>query len=182
MMKAILLMHQSKYPLMQIEDYLKLIHQSVYGPAHISHQPNRDQLLAYLHHEMNLSVDDPSTSWIEPIGNHYFRVSIQPVKKRWMTDSVLIDAFFQSMIDPLFEDVNDMMKHHLEELKMLIEKGIILLDQVKSMETIINYQNQGYQAIHHSDIYRKTYHPHYRVIHQKHMKTIIEQIERKTIQ
>lgn len=171
MMKNILLAHSALYPQMHIEDYMKLIHQSVYGPAHISEQPNREQLLSFLRHEIMNSKTYLETPMIEMIGNDYYRVSIEAVKHGLITDIQLIDAFYQSILHSPKKDAftDHVMSVELKQFQILVENRSIQLDVAKTKEMIVWYQKQGYPPIHHSENYRLFYHPHYRLIHQKYI-------------
>jgi hypothetical protein len=167
-MIEIWLQHQKRYPLMQVQDYIKLLHQAVYGPRHASSQPDRKRLLSYLNEEIETSHPMDDGQLLIDIGNGYYRISIECVSQGVMSASDLSEAFFESMMSsPMVSELlHQQMDNRLNELLEWIHQGIIHLNPIDAKAFIVWYQKQGYPAIHHSDIYRNHYHPHYRVVHQ----------------
>ncbi len=168
-MNEIWLLHQKRYPLMQIQDYIKLLHQAIYGPRHALSQPDRNRLLSYLNEEIESSQRFYDAQHFIEIGNGYYRISIECVNQGVMTANEFSEVFFKSMMSSpvISEHLHHQMDKRLNELLELIHQGMIHLDPIHAKEFIEWYQKQGYPAIHHSDAYRKNYHPHYRVVHQQ---------------
>lgn len=52
-LKDVLLKHYQRYPEMKIEDYVKLIYQQTFGPAHFSKKADYVHTLSYLIKELN---------------------------------------------------------------------------------------------------------------------------------
>jgi hypothetical protein len=162
----ILIEHNKRYPGMYVEDFIKLIHQSTFGPAHFSKGPNKKKLLKFLKKENENFEFYHGTPIIESIGNDYVRVSLLAVLKKEISETELINAFFVSMKESPKPD-NALKLLFVEKLSILlglIKDRVIKLDYVLSKAYIENYLKEGMQPMHHSDYYRTHYHPHYRVV------------------
>ncbi len=162
----ILIEHNKRYPGMHIEDFIKLIHQSTFGPAHFSKKPNKKKLLKFLKKENENFEFYHHTPMIESIGNDYVRVSLLSVLKKEISENELMNAFFISMKESPKPD-NALKLLFVEKLSILlglIKDRVIKLDYVLSKAYIENYLKEGMQPMHHSDFYRTHYHPHYRVV------------------
>jgi len=165
-LSRILIEHNKRYPGMQVEDFIKLIHQSTFGPAHFAKNPNKKQLIKYLRKEMEAFDFYPQTPTVESIGNGYVRVSLLAVLKKEMKESEMIDAFYMSMKHSPKPD-NALKLLFVEKLSILlglIRDRQIKLDYVLSKAYVETYLKQGMLPMHHSDYYRSHFHPHYRVI------------------
>jgi len=170
-MKHILLEHSNRYPKMEINDYVKLIHQSVFGPAHFSKQPNKEQLINYLKEELFSFKHYPKTPMIEPIGNDYYRLSLNLIINNILTVEKLASLFLFSMKTNLNNQQNliKQMNHHLNLLLRMVKNKEIDLDYENSSQFVDQYRMSDFPAIHHSITYQKLYFPHYRVVHQKYL-------------
>lgn len=178
-MKNILLEHYQNYPLMTIEDYIKLIHQSVFGPKHFSSQPNQKDLMQYLEKEIEIMSKIEKTSYLDQIGFGYYRVDINAIHFHFISKETLIESFYKSMQrDVKKEEAIIVMNQMFDTLIALIRNQEIPLDFTQSETFIAQYQSLGYPAIHHSEIYRINYAPHYRVIHQNDLNiTMLQQLK-----
>jgi hypothetical protein len=147
----LLLAHKLKYPLIQPSDLTKLVYQSYFGPAHLIDNP--ESSMAYLVEECEYIKANQLLSYnqdlIEDIGKNYVRVNLIPFLNEGLALEDLNKALVLSASVPT-------KAHNLESRKLLE-----------------NIPSQGY---HHSDIYRSTYHPHYRVIHKDYLSIIRRKI------
>ncbi len=168
-MKEILIKHSLRYPLMELEDYLKLLYQSYFGPVHIMHQPSKERLLSYLEKELKTAEYSQLTPIVEAINNHYVRVSLKAIDKNIYAKEHLINAFYTSMQNSpqRTKELIEEFKEATKILLNLIEIGTIKLDLQTSKNKISNYINEGINPLHHSETYRLNYHPHYRVIEER---------------
>ncbi|MDY0074682.1 MAG: hypothetical protein WC992_07305 [Acholeplasmataceae bacterium] len=172
---SIWLVHQQKYPHMSIEDYVKLIHQSVYGPLHMMDHPSIDKLQSYLDYELKLMSIKKEKDIIVPIGFGYFRVDLQAVLLGLIDKEELVQAFYLSMKDSItVQTRDDVMKRCLKDLLNAIDNKQILLDNTEGKHFIAKYEKASYPAIHHSEKYKNLYHPHYRVIHRSYLTDIFQ--------
>jgi hypothetical protein len=138
-----------KYPLMQLEDILKLHLQGILGPTHLI--KDIDRLKNNLINEYNECKDNKITyDLIEQISDEYVRVYIKPYYEKYQSFDKLIDLFVKSC------NVNYDINEYIKEIKKLINKD---------NEVLINeYLNNKNYVISHSSIYKENYKPHYLVI------------------
>ncbi len=164
----ILLIHYQMYPLMQIEDFIKLIYQMIFGPKHFSSNPTIEQIKSYLKLEIEQMSTTDDKQIIEDIGNYYVRLHLA---KSYLDSEIIeqiTNVFFQSMN----EDIDDQTKLENDFINCLY----ICMNLIKSQKIEINYTTaklwvetyiaKGIRPISHSLTYKKMYHPHYRVIHR----------------
>lgn len=149
--------HLKKYPLMQIEDKIKLLMQSIMGPGHLI--SDRKQVFERLTLEYEKTVDiDYNYDLVEDIGDDFVRIYIKPYFEANKSFDKLVEAFILSC-----NESNDL--YFLEkELLHLMEKSTDV-DKKK----IDEYFCSGNILISHSEIYRNNYHPHYMVISKKYL-------------
>ncbi len=165
----ILLTHSRRYPMMEIADYVKLLYQSVFGPAHFAGDPSLDQVRSFVVEETeNISSPDNTKPMFEAIGNGYHRVHLDHVALGRIAAETLAKSFHASMkTSPgrtgrsatLFWDAT-------KALLSLIEKGEIPLAMEESRSYIACYREKGLRLIHHSPPFREHHAPHYRVVHE----------------
>jgi hypothetical protein len=164
----ILLSHYKRYPLMEVEDYIKLIYQSTFGPYHFQGNPNYKNVSSRI--ESELSQITSSYNLIEDIGNDYVRVHLGAIKENRISIDEVIEAFINSMNDYLNVDsatINFMLG--INYLKIIVTD---VQNETKAKESILKideYLKSGIRPIHHSQTYRDNYYPHYRVIAKKHL-------------
>lgn len=140
---------KEKYPLMQLEDILKLHLQGILGPTHLI--KDIDRLKNNLINEYNECKDNGITyDLIEEISDEYVRVYIKPYYEKYHSFDKLIDLFIKSC------NVNYDINEYIKQIKKLINKD---------NEILINeYLDNKNYVISHSSIYKENYKPHYLVI------------------
>ena len=77
-LRAILLAHAKRYPLMQPTDAVKLIFQNEFGGGHLIR--DEQTCLNYLRQEYASTEKDPTAALYEDIGNGIVRVNLAAVK------------------------------------------------------------------------------------------------------
>lgn len=146
--------HLKKYPKMTNQDIIKLIYQETLGPNHIISDQNR--VLNYLQKELeeNHSLFN---NLYEYIGTNYVRMDIHKYYQYFNNIDTLFNLFFNSLSPN--QDLN------------------LLKDTLNNFLTIDDLKDYNYLPISHSDIYKSSYLPHYRII-----KSSLLTIEHKVIQ
>ena len=159
-MIVILSAHLDRYPLMQPQDVVKLLFQSEFGPGHLI--TDRDSCLRYLEEEYRSTRHDPDMPLTEEIGGGFVRVNLAALD----TETLPLEEFLEMFMNSA--------NHHEGDKERFLET----LGQVKgcykdlpfsfSYEELSDYLDgyaaKGCPAVHHSEIYRRTYHPAYRVV------------------
>lgn len=79
-LKAILIAHAKRYPLMQPTDAVKLVYQNEFGGGHLIR--DEQACLNYLRREYDSIVKDPNVLLYEAIGNGIVRVNLAAVKPK----------------------------------------------------------------------------------------------------
>ena len=148
--------HLKKYPLMQIEDILKLYLQGILGPAH--HVDSYEKCLIRVLNEYKNITNNQYEEIEENISDNYVRIYLYPYFKKEGSFNALIKAFILSSQEVV--DINIFIK----EVKKLINDD--------NRDFINQYLNGGDYLISHSKIYKDNYDPHYLVINRKYLKSI----------
>lgn len=149
--------HIAKYPLMQIEDKIKLTMQAILGPAHLIN--DKEKVKKRIIEEYN-SIKDIEYNYdlIEYISDKYVRIYLKPYYEKFQSFDNLVEVFYKSC-----DNVNDL---------YYLEKALISLKEVESEENkeyINQYFYSGDILISHSKIYKENYHPHYLVVNKKYL-------------
>lgn len=167
-LKEILMKHYHRYPLMQMEDFIKILYQNTFGPKHLYGDPSPRKILRFLEEELKETNENASTPLYEEIGGEYCRVSLDVLLLHKMTVEELANHFVLSMkksAERNEESMNSFFRK-TEVLMELIEEGLIPLAKESSREFLNSYLASGVLPIHHSPIYEKNYEPHYRVVNK----------------
>ncbi len=148
--------HLKKYPLMQIEDVLKLYLQGILGPAHnvFSYENCLNRTIK----EYKAITNNLYNEIEEVISDEYVRIYLYPYFQREHSFELLVKYFILSSRDK--GDVN----LFVSEIKKLINN--------ENKDFINQYLKSGNYLISHSDIYKENYDPHYLVINRKYTKYI----------
>ncbi len=145
--------HLAKYPLMQLQDVLKLHLQGILGPAHALDDSNR--VLRRVEEEYQSIIgDDYPYELQEEISTDYVRIYLKPYFEKRKDFKPLVQAFLLSSQEKGDIDLFQ------EEVRKLITP--------ENQKEIEEYLSRNNYLISHSAVYRENYHPHYLVIHRKH--------------
>lgn len=156
-MKKYLLYFALHYPKSEIEDYIKMIHQSEY---HLNETITNDSY-AFLVQEYEKAI--PNSKFLyEYISEDVVRVNLGNYKASEFSLHYLFDSFKETINNNQGSIEN--MDEKLALLLDLIKSKEIALDYDDSLKKIENYKKLGYPAIHHSEAFKKAYDPHYRII------------------
>ena len=152
--------HLKKYPLMQIEDKIKLLMQATLGPAHLIN--DKEQVKKRIYNEYEEIKDlEYNYDLVEHISDKFVRIYLKPYYEMFQTFDNLIEVFFKSC-----DNVSDL---------YYLEKDLLKLRETETNENkhaIDDYFYSGDILISHSKIYKENYHPHYLVINKKYLNTL----------
>ena len=163
-MTSIFIEHYNRYPKMMIQDYLKVLYQSCFGPHHLQGNPSYDIAQTILEKELdNISII--TNRYIEDIGNGYVRIYLDAILTNQISKEDLLKRFVSSMIETLDLKKNIICFHEgLKQLIDLCSNGTLPFSKTECEKRIQEYINNGIHPIHHSTEYNNLYHPHYRVV------------------
>ncbi len=147
--KNILRMHLNNYPIHEHEDMYKMIYQSVFAGGHLIQDISKH--FTYLKQEAK-DVENAVMKPMESISNQYRRVYLDGILKSGLALETL-----QQMI------LNTAENNHGNQSEFEAR-----LDDWKTLEDasdfIASMKAQDYPLVHHSERYKKAYHPAYRII------------------
>ncbi len=156
--EKILLFHFEKYPLMTPVDAVKLCYQSAFGCGHLV--GNKDFALSMLKKELEETEPDFGAQFFEPIGGGYVRLDLHKAKAIGIPEEKIAEIFMES--------ANSGEKTELEPklalLKKLAKEGKTHFAEKALSEYFLKYKGE---MVSHSEKYRKTYSPAYRVVLEK---------------
>ena len=157
-LRAILIAHAKRYPLMQPRDAVKLIYQNEFGGGHLIR--DEEACLNYLRREYADLEKDPTAPLYEDIGNGIVRVNLTAVKPEDLEqlgqDFIASAAKHKGTLDSFL--------NKLEVLRMLTTEGVFAFDLDALNTYLSDYKAAGYPAVSHSEQYRQAYKPAYRII------------------
>lgn len=153
--------HLKKYPLMQIEDIIKLHLQGILGPTHLIQ--DFDRLKKGLISEYE-SIKDSNYQYemYEEISDDYIRVNLKPYYEKYHSFDGLIEGFKLSL------NTNVDINHYIEEIKKLKNK-----DNEKFIDKYLESKNY---IMSHSSVYKENYFPHYLIINKKYKGVTLYEI------
>lgn len=162
--------HQRLRPDLEVVDVYKMLFQSVFGIKHILHDKAKRHLEEELSTlEMNKSSDE---SLIENISvdNVMVRVNLRPFKMRGLSSDKLFSAMVTSA-----KETKGTQKAFLKlwnRFKSLVEAGRLSFDRSSLEDFDKRVKKENYPLYHHSERYRRSYNPAYRVVKREVFKRI----------
>lgn len=152
--------HLKKYPLMQIEDKIKLLMQASLGPSHLI--KDKSKVKERILEEYNQIKDlDYNYDMVEHISDKFVRIYLKPYYEKFKSFDNLIDALCKSCDN--ISDLYYFEKDLLELKENETEKNKLAIDE---------YFYSGDILISHSKIYKDAYKPHYLVINKKYLSLL----------
>ena len=157
-LRAILIAHAKRYPLMQPRDAVKLIYQNEFGGGHLIR--DEQACLNYLRREYADLEKDPTVPLYEDIGNGIIRVNLAAVKPEDL------ERLGRAFIDSAARHKGslDSFLNKLKVLEMLTEEGVFPFDTNTLSVYLSEYKAAGYPVVSHSPDYRAFYKPAYRIM------------------
>lgn len=148
--------HKKKYPMMEAQDFGKLAYQSEFGPKHLGIV--YENVIKGFEKEWVSEEIVNDECQTEYIGNGYYRCHFWRNAKQYEKE-LLAKVFVLTA-----QDADGSLKGLKQRLEQAQESQIPGMK--KWME---DYEKAGYPVVSHSDIYRETYHPHYRLVRKKYV-------------
>lgn len=162
-----------RHPKARLTDLYKNFYQDAFGPGHLISDSH--SALEYLNYELSNS-DITDTSFIQHLGcNHnYVRISLYYIKTGQIPKNEFFDLFLKSA-NEASPPTHEEWKKEWNHILMVIEEMNLAIPYFLKDKSYINEcLEKGTAAIHHSDDFRNTYNPHYRIISSRYFK-ILEQ-------
>ena len=155
------------YPQSTLQDVYKSFYQDRFGPGHMI--SDTAAFNEYNQYELTVAASDSMPNpYYEPVGaqGRYVRVYLRCVNEGLISADLLFDAFLRSAI-PAAKPRRSWANEWSRIEKAAREVAVICTEEDRESLWQAAKDNQ---AVHHSEVYGKAYHPHYRIIE----KTIFE--------
>lgn len=150
--------HCGDYPGLRVQDLFKFLFQSAFGCEHLV--TDREAALAYIRREHG-RVDPQAEPRTDRLSGGYSRVHLSWLN-RGLTPETLTDLFLASAkTEP---EGKERLEDMITAAREMIRRGEIPLDPTEFEEKLTAWRAMGFPAIHHSEEFRETYAPAYRVI------------------
>ena len=162
----ILLLHKQKYPLMEIQDAVKLIYQNEFGPGHLIN--DESECFCRLDNEAKEIEACPKEA--DYIGNDLCRLYLSDAKEK----NLSLESVFKMFLFTANSHAGNMESfiHKLEILEQSVQERLLKFDEKETLQFLKEYESCGMPAVHHSKGFGKAYKPSYRVIDSKFLKLI----------
>lgn len=156
--QELLINHYNNYPDLQIQDIFKFLYQSSFGCEHAV--PHSDNIISNIKEEY-LSKAPESKSVLEQLDGGYCRVPLSFMNNGLCAETLGKLFFLSSKKEA---DGLTLLKKKLNTAKELISKKLLPFDITEFENELKYWESEGFPAVHHSDAFRETYNPSYRVI------------------
>ena len=155
----ILTLHSTRFPKWEIQDAVKLLYQSEFGPDQARENTSAEALAGELSQAQAEAYRPPYM--VEAIGDGLCRFHLYP-QRLTESDMALLDRCLKT---PMYSEGTT--RSMWEKLGILAglaraKSGPQAGDQVEFFLT--RWAEEGCPPLHHSELYRESYHPHYQVI------------------
>ncbi len=160
--RAFLAEYAKKWPLLQIDDLIKLLYQSAFGCGHFA--PDAARVLAFLEEETAGITPDESAALMEPILGGYARVNLAPYAAQGMELKTLARLFMRAANEPQREGARAWFEEALGCFETMAQEGALPFSGEAVRARLCAYRAAGCPALHHSEAFRAAYHPAYRVM------------------
>ena len=153
--------HCQSYPLLELRDLFKFLHQSAFGCGHMV--SSCEQAVRGIKDEA-AAMTDGSPSGVEPLDGDYCRVPLILLSQGLSPDT-LGKLFFLSAREE--KGGREALEHKLTLCEALISEGKLpfALDDFRREREV--WAQNGYGALRHSNTFRTAYRPAYRVLHKE---------------
>ena len=150
----IIAQQEAKYPLMEIQDYVKLAYQNEFGPMHLA---EKERLYDGIQRELTELTGQEGRCEREKIGNGLSRIPLGGLPHPETDGHLIAELMILTM------------KHHTGSLEGLEEKLRLIEEKEGSgaKAWLDDYRKEGCPPVSHSQNYRNRYQPHYRVIKEE---------------
>ena len=154
----LLIRHLHAYPNLQIEDIFKYLFQSAFGCEHFV--PDEDAAVQYIKREFD-AVPKASPPMTDRLDGEYSRVYLSHLNSGLQAQTLARLFCRSAKKEPLGES---MLEQKLQIAAAMVADGTLPFDSNVFDQKVAEWKAMGYPAVHHSDIFRATYHPAYRVV------------------
>lgn len=166
--KQALINHYNTYPSLQIRDVFKFLFQSTFGCEHLASSKEKAKL--YIQSEL-CTFSDGALWRADPLDGDYSRVHLSVLGGN-LSPEILAEYFcLSARTEPCGKE---RLEEKLTVARSLIEDGTLPLSLSDFDREHALWREAGYPPIHHSDVFRDAYAPHYRVIANEYIAKLLD--------
>lgn len=156
--RRLLIMHGQTYPDMQIQDLFKFLYQSAFGCEHLL--SSEKTVAERIRQEYDLCVCE-AVPVPEKLDGTYSRVPLVLLKKG--ISAATFGKLFA--LSARHEETGEReLREKLGIARDLVNEGLLPFSVHEFEKAVAKWEASGFPAVRHSDVFRETYHPAYRVI------------------
>ena len=154
--REIVLWHVAKYPLLEVQDLVKLSYQSALGSEHML--PPREKVTAYLKEEI-AATPQTDGELFTPIGGNLCRMNLAAFEKSGLRSETAAGMFLCAG-----KAGSRDLEGNLRTIEEMAAKGELPMNAHEVKKFLREYREKGCPAVHHSETFRREYHPAYRIV------------------
>ena len=143
--------HLKTHPEAEVQDAVKFLYQASFGGGHFLSDPDG----AYLYLLKETEIANLDAPYTETLGEQYARINLSALQE--LSPKTLF-AMFKASSEDTPTDKTAFLSL-LDELE-----NADLFDKAEKTAFLKSYRAAGCPAVHHSEAYRRAYHPAYRVV------------------
>ena len=161
----------AQYPETRVQDIYKSFCQDCLGPGHLIPHPDvararlLEELQTYREELDSGRAEKPSERYV-PVGDagNYVRVDLSVVLDSLVEAETLLDAFVRSANEGKTLSIDEWKAKWAAVAAVIRRDFPALPDAVSDLAVIDSLMAEGHYILHHSPIFERTYHPHYRIV------------------
>ena len=149
------------HPSMQMQDVIKMCYQAVFGAEHML--SDIEKAKQYFMQEYEATTACFSIPLYESISESYCRINLAAWKARALEPEELFELFAASAkqnVPGTRTDLNNCAK----DVEKIVAKGLLPFTLEEWKTTYVAYKNSGMLPVHHSEEYRRSEQPAYRLV------------------
>lgn len=151
----------AKHPSTESSDVIKLCYQAAFGAEHLL--DDRETAFQYLTKEYDQVQPDGTEPLYEAISDDVCRVNLRAWKKR----NLPVEWLFQMFVETAGrrpQGGREQFREYLRDAEVLAKEGAFGFDRDKWKQLLKKYPVEDPVAVHHSEVYRRTERPAYRLV------------------
>ncbi len=156
--RNLLLEHLKKYPRLEVRDVFKFLYQSTFGCEHMV--SSEEAVTGYIEKEF-ADIGSVSEAVVEKLDGDYSRVPLSILEKG-LSSSTFGKIFCASSKKQVGSHTDLICK--LNVARELVAEQLLPFDMVDFDSEVEKWRSDGFPAVRHSENFRETYKPSYRVI------------------
>ena len=157
--------HISRYPEMEISDFVKLIYQTSFGGMHLLEDKNWAK--TWLEYEFLEVSSDNNMPLYESIGNDLVRVNLSRYKALGCSVTNLWQVFEKSANE--FDKNIEVFENNAKIGRNVLLNSYLHFSIEEYDAYLEEYRRNNYPLVSHSEKYHQLYNPHYRIVLKKYL-------------